>query len=628
MRSFMHAWSGRMAFFDGRAAVMPGARKDGTDMGKRSLDRKLVGIFILTSTIPLLVVGIFLSYSTVRLMRENTRMLIRQNLKQIDDNMNIMLESYEDLVYQIYTDDSVVEWMDFLNEEKEEAVTVSQLRRYMRALQFSKDYIEAITVISDGRNMITTHSLNPETNVNPWIDQFSMDRDTLYETVSADNSYHIFPTEYATRFAGDEHYLFHIAHRIIDYRDLQKRCGIVVISLDESLLRRVLYTEEEEKENGSYYFLLDEKGRVISSPDRSWIGEVPGGGDSPEDRSLLEFLEERGGVNISDYTAYSYTDEALGWKIVSAASQRSFLRSVKRNLLIIGGAWLLLLATTLYMIWKLTGKLVASVRTVTKSMKSAGMGDLSVRVPISDSMPSEIETVAKEFNNTLLKLDDAQKKEKEATRNQQRAEIRALEAQINPHFLYNTLDTINWMAIDREAFDISNAIGSLAHILRYAISDYDEEVPVKDEVEWLKRYIYLQQYRMKNRFSCNISMDPDVQDVRIHKLLLQPFVENSILHGFSSAQDEYILDVSFREEDGRLKIRIYDNGTGFDTAIVDRILQGGHADEEDREHIGLENAILRFNSYTGGRGKLTIDSSPGEGTCVEMEFPARGEEEQ
>ena len=84
-------------------------------MAKRSLRSRLISIFILTSTVPLLCVGIFLSYHTVRLMRENTRMLTQQNLKQIDDNMNILLESYEDLVYQIYTDDSVVEWMNYLN---------------------------------------------------------------------------------------------------------------------------------------------------------------------------------------------------------------------------------------------------------------------------------------------------------------------------------------------------------------------------------------------------------------------------------------------------------------------------------------------------------------------------------
>ena len=97
-------------------------------MAKRSLRNRLISIFILTSTVPLLFAGIFLSYNTIRLMRENTKTLTQQNLKQIDDNMNLLLDSYEDLVYQIYTDDDVVSWMDRLNANEDEAVTINHFQ--------------------------------------------------------------------------------------------------------------------------------------------------------------------------------------------------------------------------------------------------------------------------------------------------------------------------------------------------------------------------------------------------------------------------------------------------------------------------------------------------------------------
>ena len=594
-------------------------------MAKRSLRRRLISIFIATSTVPLLCVGIFLSYNTVRLMRENTRTLTRQNLKQIDDNLNLLLGSYDDLVYQIYTDDDVVKWMDSLNAGIDEAVTTNQLRRFMNVLLYSKDDIGAITTISESGRMVTTHRLNAATYENPWINQFHMDEKTLYETVSADNSYHIFPTEYATNFAGEDHYLFHIAHRIIDYRDLKKRCGIVIVSLDEDLLHKVLYTEEE-KERGNYYFLIDQDCRVMSGPDKSWIGETLwDSSDLSDEKAMSDRLQaffRQKGIDIPEqYSVYTCLDKEREWVIVNAISQYSFLQGVKKNLLIIGTIWLVLFGITIYLLWRQTEKLVSSVHTVTDAMKEAAAGDLSVQIPIEDTVPIEIETVANEFNDTLRKLSISRQKEKEATNKQQQAELRALEAQINPHFLYNTLDTINWMAIDREEYDISNAINSLAYILRYAISNYDEEVPVRDEVEWLKRYIYLQQYRMKNQFHCEISVSPEVQDWKIHKLLLQPFVENAIVHGFRNSQEKYLLEIIFREEDGRLKIRIADNGTGFDTSVVERIMRGEPAPTEEKGHIGLENAILRFDMYTDGRGTLRIDSRPGEGTTVEMEFP-------
>ena len=595
-------------------------------MAKRSLRRRLISIFILTSTVPLLCVGIFLSYNTIRLMRENTRTLTRQNLKQIDNNMNLLLDSYDDLVYQIYTDDDIVKWMDSMNEKTDEAVTTNQLRRFMNVLLYSKDDIGAITIISESGKMITTHRLNSATYMNPWINQFHMDQKTLYDLVSEDNNYHIFPTEYATNFAGEDHYLFHIAHRIIDYHDLNKRCGIVVVSLNENLLHNVLYTDEEEKDGGNYYFLIDQDGRVISGPDKSWIGEnLCGSADISDEEdisdSILDFFKQKGIENPGQYSVYIYSDQTRGWVIVDAISQLPFLQGVGKNLLIIGTIWLLLFGITIFLLKKQTQKLVASVHTVTDAMKEAASGDLSVQIPIEDSVPIEIETVANEFNDTLRKLNISREKEKEATNKQQKAELRALEAQINPHFLYNTLDTINWMAIDREEYDISNAINSLAFILRYAISNYDEEVPVRDEVEWLKRYIYLQQYRMKNQFHCEINVSPEVQDRKIHKLLLQPFVENAIVHGFRNSQEKYLLEIVFREDNGRLKIRIADNGAGFDTSVVERLMRGEPAATEEKGHIGLENAILRFDMYTGGQGTLRIDSHPGEGTIVEMEFP-------
>ena len=594
-------------------------------MAKRSLRNRLISIFILTSTVPLLFAGIFLSYNTIRLMRENTKTLTQQNLKQIDDNMNLLLDSYEDLVYQIYTDDDVVRWMDSLNAGEDEAVTINQLRRFMNALLYSKDDIGAITVISDSGRMVTTHTLNAATYENPWLSQFHMDQKTLYDTVSRENGYHVFSTEYATNFAGEDHYLFHIAHRIIDYRDLKKNCGIVVVSVDEDLLHRVLYMEEE-KEERNYSFLIDRDGRIISGPDKSWIGEtLPDSSGRSDEKALAAciqaFLKERGIRASARYDVYTYRDRERDWVIATAISQLTFLQGVGKNLLIIGAIWLLLFCVAFYLLRRQTGKLVSSVHTVTDAMKEAGSGDLNVQIPIEETLPLEIETVANEFNDTLRKLSISRQKEQEAARNRQKAELRALEAQINPHFLYNTLDTINWMAIDREEYDISNAINSLAFILRYAITDYDAEVPVRDEVEWLKRYVYLQQYRMKNRFHCDISVSPQVQDWKIHKLLLQPFVENAILHGFRYVQEEYLLEIEFREEHGRLKIRIADNGAGFDTSVVDRIMRGEPAPEKEKGHIGLENAILRFDMYTDGCGILKIDSHPGEGTTVVMEFP-------
>ena len=132
----------------------------------------------------------------------------------------------------------------------------------------------------------------------------------------------------------------------------------------------------------------------------------------------------------------------------------------------------------------------------------------------------------------LAEIKKANQQERESMVREKNAEIRSLEAQINPHFLYNTLDTINWQAIEQQQFSISQMITKLAQILRYSIHNSNEIVTIRTELEFLKKYIYLQQQRFDYSFQCSIDADEKVEECCIHKLLLQPLVENTIIHGF------------------------------------------------------------------------------------------------
>ncbi|NLZ83143.1 MAG: histidine kinase, partial [Clostridiales bacterium] len=233
------------------------------------------------------------------------------------------------------------------------------------------------------------------------------------------------------------------------------------------------------------------------------------------------------------------------------------------------------------------------------------------------------ETIALQFNDMLGKLDASIKKEKEAGERQRHAEIKALEAQINPHFLYNTLDTINWMAIDKNEFDISNAISSLAAILRYAIKNSNLTVEIRDEIQWLKDYIYLQQTRLKNSFSCDINVDPDVLDCKIHKLLLQPFIENSIIHGFEGVYKEHVLEIIFKLVGEFVSITVKDNGKGIEPSLVESFNMEIFHTIEDDSHIGMKNAIARLHMYYGTNARVNVSSTLGEGTVITLMIPWR-----
>ena len=136
----------------------------------------------------------------------------------------------------------------------------------------------------------------------------------------------------------------------------------------------------------------------------------------------------------------------------------------------------------------------------------------------------------------------------------------------------------------------------------------------------VKKYIYLQQVRLKNKFICNIDISADANDLKIHKLLLQPFIENSIIHGFEEGQDNCILSVKAKVDDN-LIIEIADNGKGMPKDIINKCNSGDILNEDNKHHIGMGNAITRMQMYYGDFGSVIVDSSLNQGTIVKISIP-------
>ncbi len=595
-------------------------------INKASLQSKLIRLFFVTSIIPILILSLFFYYNISDTLRKNTEELTINNLEQIGNSLKIRLESYEDLLYQMYTDDNIVSWIDKINNDEDLAVTINQLRRFMRGLLNTKEYIRSITIITSKGVIITYNQLTSVTNRNPWIENFSITKNQIYEKVSKDNKTHIFPTEYGANFANEDYYLLHIAHRIIDYKDLQKKNGVVIISIDEDLLREVCLIQNDSEENAdNYNFIVDETGRIISYINKESLTKKVVNPDAPiEERrgAYLDFLTNESLIEREYIATYIYEEEELSWDIVNISNQKTIISKLNTQQKIIISVSFLSLVIVISLTFLLSNQLTYSIKNVVATMNVASSGNFDTRVKIDTKMPLEVESIAFHFNDMLGKLGEAREKEKEAGEKQRAAEIKALEAQINPHFLYNTLDTINWMAIDKNEFNISNAITSLATILRYAITKSNEMVKVRDEVEWFKKYIYLQQTRLKNTFRCEINVEPEVIDFKIHKLLLQPFIENAIIHGFEGTKHEHILKIDMRLQGDFLCISIKDNGKGMETSMIDSF-NNWEYQEPESNHIGVENAISRLYMYYGDQISVNFASNLGEGTEVTILIPNR-----
>jgi two-component system sensor histidine kinase YesM len=565
---------------------------------KRSMRQMLIKRFSILTAVMITLICAYMAYSFAVTLRRGTEELTDINMKAAESILSIRFSEYENLLYQMYTNDDMVIWADNINKGEDAAVSVSKMRRYLSTVLNSNSFIKSIMVIMENSRVITYDQLTYSVHENSWISRFSLSSDEIYRLASADFATHVWPTEFGTRFANQDYWLFHLAHRIVNYKQLEKRYGVIVLSLDERLLEEVLLTVKTED---SQVYMTDETGKIISCTDKALIGTP----FTPAAGSSLDKLEN--GI--------------LGWSIIRVRDNSRYVQSLVEKLLQIVCMGVVLMLAALFVISKISGKLTRDIDGIVEGMQRTDEAGIPARLPRNREMLSEIDVIAKQYNHTIDDLEKALLREKTETENSRKAEIRMLEAQINPHFIYNILDTVNWIAIEKDEYDISNAISTLAAILRYAISNSDKPVTLRDEVDWLKKYVYLQQFRLKNKFSFEIKTDPEILDVRVHKLIIQPFVENAIMHGFDTQRETYTLKVSMLAEGSKVAITIADNGKGISPEILAALRSGDVKEIRDKAGIGLSNAFLRLHRYCEGQDEVSVQSVLDEGTTVTIRFP-------
>ncbi len=596
-------------------------------LNKKSFKYRLIVYFCLISIIPIIVMNLVSYYNTSNLVQDNVDELTDINLAQTQNNVNIVLSSYEDLLYQMYTDDAIVDLVDKIDADQDLAVSRNQLRRALRGLASVKPYIQCITVITNNGTTVFYDKLaSPTANIK-WLSNYEIPADQIFEKITESKQTVVLSSKYAAHFNSEPYYLFHMAHRIIDYKDINRIAGIVILSIDERMLYEICNenaAQPNTQERNNLNIIVDENGSVISFIDNSKIGTTilaPDSSAEEKEQAYMQLVRDSGALTGEYMKVYSTYDETLHWYFINVSNQSNVLAQMNNQQQITIFVLTLSVLALVVIIVFITNRLTGSIGKVVKAMKAAEKGELSIRVEADDHMPIEIETIANQFNQMIEKLNDSIENEKISNEKQKNAEISALEAQINPHFLYNTLDTINWMAIDKDQYEISNAINSLANILRYGVDKSNSVVAIRQEVDWLKQYVFLQQTRLKNAFEFILHVEANVLEYHIHKLLLQPFVENAILHGFEGVKRKCELEMTISEAAETVRIIISDNGKGMTEQMVDHLNNTGSEGLDEKSHIGISNAIGRLHMYYGDQAAVRIESKMNEGTSIFIEIP-------
>ena len=594
---------------------------------KRSFRYRLIVSFCILSIVPVIVIQIVSYYNIADKLQKKIDALENTNLLQTRKIIRTNLNFYEDLLYQMYTDDRIIDLVNKVNGGDNVEFNSGQLRRALHSYAYAMPYVQSIVVLTSGGKMVFDDLLTGYNTKTSWLDTAGGQPSQLYQSVIEANETRVFPTQLASFFTSRKYYLFHLAHRLVDYKDIRTRSGVIILSIDERMLGEICDERPDQPSGGTTedsIFILSADGTVVSYPDKSLVGKRL---DLPADPTLRSTAIKRmvsggGSSSTRRLSLYELRDAKTGWSIIAARNQGALYQEISRQQRLTIVVVLSSVAVLFAIIFFITGRLTRSIRVVVAAMNAAAAGDLSGRIVKSREMPLEIDEIAANFNSMIGKIGALVEEVHAASTKQRNAEIAALEAQVNPHFLYNTLDTINWMAIDRNELEISNAISTLAEIFRYGIDNSNGIVEIEQEVAWLRNYISLQQTRLKGSFEFKLDLDPAARACHIHKLLFQPFVENAILHGFRGVEGRHLLAVSISREDGRVRIVIADNGKGISESAIQDLRNGPVQEPGGKGHIGMRAAIARIKMYYGSGTRVEVEGAPGAGTRVRIDFPA------
>ena len=385
------------------------------------------------------------------------------------------------------------------------------------------------------------------------------------------------------------------------------------VSLDLSFSGLSSYISNVSIGQRGYCFLMDAEGNIVYHPQQQLLYA----GLKSEDTEALAALEDGAWVDDTVIYCLSSVDDS-DWRVVGVSYVDELVnRNVNAMITLsfwLAAAVLCVALLTSLLLSRLLGRPLRGLADAMESFESDA-DHFSYR-PVGGTR--EVRELSASFGHMVLRIQQLMSTVREEEINLRKTELKALQAQINPHFLYNTLDSIAWMCEQGRNSDAVRMVHALARLFRISISRGHEFIPIARELEHAESYLQIQKYRYKNQFTYAFDVDPDCLGYYCNKITLQPIIENAINHGLDLMVEEGRIDVVVRSEGEDIVFSVRDNGVGMSAEQIEAIM---HSDASDRTGIGIRNVNDRLQIYFGKNYGISISSEPDVGTCVEIRMP-------
>ncbi|MDF2658805.1 MAG: integral rane sensor signal transduction histidine kinase [Paenibacillus sp.] len=581
-----------------------------------SLQRKLSLLLLIAVVLPLIATGVVSYRIASSLTEEKEKQSGMNMLRQMGDRLDFMVRDVESMSVFIIGEKDIQQYLD--NERADITLFANNIG-FLTNLVFSKPYISNVTITPTSDFPVLSNT----TIVHSGLTKQLEERQELMAGRTKG-----WTSLYENQTSADG--LKRVVSLVRPIRSLSKfqMLGVLSISLDEAEMRKIIKGSGWEKTG--FVMIVDENDRILSGDSADWLN-----------RSLYERLPHAGPLigneGVFTYTAENKQENTVlyhkltqpDWKLVGViptgvyTSQNRFVLTV--TAVAIGIALLLSIALVLWFIRWVTRPLAG----LAVKMKDINPDEPLPAFEVKSS--DEVGLLLHSYNKLGDRIERLKDQVQQNEAKKKEADILALQAQINPHFLYNTLSSIHWMALMNKDQRIAGMVGALSDFLRFSLNKGEEFCSVQQEVSHAQNYVTIMSIRFQDKFDTEFYIDPDLNGKPMLKLLLQPLIENCIMHGLQKKKEKGHLYVYGERHGDTMTFVVEDTGVGIGEEKLREVRRnlnaasGTSSLEPGRSGFGLRNVHQRLQLHYGADTGLTIESESGIGTRFSFTIPIREE---
>jgi len=562
-----------------------------------SLKTRLVATLLMSTIIPLLLLGVVSYLALQTIFHEKIESGIQNTLSQSRVGLENTLNNMEYASLQLSQEGTVGQSLSNLLSSQsifEQLQLTTEIQRNMNLVNSTNPYLGVMLYFFSGDEKVKFQ--NREIR-----DDFSIESLPLLSSVKGES----FFGPHETAYKYSQNAVFSLA-RPVNVPGIEEQTIYVYLETNLLFFEKIL-NKHHYGMNASH-ILLNQNGKIAYSDDKL---QFPSGADfSFIKTSAVHVAEEKG-----FYFFKEVSDQ--GWSVIVAIDKRDFEKEFRIWLLRYGGISLVCLALSIslaLLVWRTVYRPIRSILREIRSLRGSKFDS-----KLNKTNVREFDSVLFEFDLMRTRMGELFAEIERNERMKAQLEVEKLLHQINPHFIHNTLNTIQWIARMNGQDDIDRLVSIFTRVLHYNLGKEGSVVKLRDELEALKDYMALQRIRYDYQFNVRYDVDETLLNQTIPRFILQPLVENALYHGLGD--EEGVIEVRIADYDGHMNIEVKDNGAGMTEEEVSRLLSYENEKKKSGLGIGLSYVLRMINVHYADNGRFQVESRIGHGTTMTMNIP-------